>query len=130
MSSSRPKNSNCSCIRYSVPSQRRRTRQSSSLFPLTLSCSLSNRGHYLGRFDKLRDEFNGNGEDDCRVLLRCDGTEGLRQEKLLLVYVIKIQCKLFIIRVSYIVRVCFWLLSLGLGCLMASLRYPMIYILT
>mgnify|MGYP001256441650 CR=1 FL=1 len=88
------------------------------------------RGHHLGRFDKLRDEVNGNGEDDCRVLLRCDGTEGLRQEKLLLVYVIKIQCKLFIIRVSYIVRVCFWLLSLGLGCLMASLRYPMIYILT
>ena len=42
------------------------------------------RGHHLGRFDELRDEVNGNGEDDCRVLLRCDGTEGLRQEKILL----------------------------------------------
>ena len=58
------------------------------------------RGHHLGRFDELRDEVNGNGEDDCRVLLRCDGTEGLMQiKKLLLVHIIKIQC---IIRVSLV----------------------------
>ena len=42
------------------------------------------RVYHLGRFDKLRDEVNGNGEDDCRVLLRCDGTECLMQEQLLL----------------------------------------------
>ena len=81
-----------SCITawFNVRQAAGRQRPTSPYYIHTQKKLVGLRGHHLGRFDKLRDEVNGNGEDDCRVLFRCDGTEGLRQEKLLLVHVKKI----------------------------------------